>query len=213
MKTHTLSRSQAGPTLSDRGYAFSVGLFTTLGMAATGLAAFLASAITLTMPMFIALLLTSFVGIFVAKKKSTTLALIGYAMIAIPLGVMLGPVAILLKLPQIITAVALTGGLTTAMWIVATMVPKISEGVGLYVIGGLLVLLMGMFIFTSGVAYTAWTVIGIIFFCAVLIYDVNNALNDDDKTMSSAIFNSVGIYLDVLNILIRIMSLSGSSRN
>ncbi|MEL4402948.1 Bax inhibitor-1 family protein, partial [Shewanella algae] len=80
-----------------------------------------------------------------------------------------------------------------------------------YVIGTLCVLILGSlcFVFFPGfqtqLLSNIWNSIGILIFSGLIVYDVNQAMNSDDQTPVSACQFALGIYLDMLNIFIRLL--------
>ncbi|MFK5036951.1 Bax inhibitor-1 family protein, partial [Klebsiella pneumoniae] len=107
-----------------------------------------------------------------------------------------------------------TVGMTAVLWVAGTLIPALPD-LTRYVIGTLCVLILGSlcFVFFPGfqtqLLSNIWNSIGILIFSGLIVYDVNQAMNSDDQTPVSACQFALGIYLDMLNIFIRLLQVMG----
>jgi FtsH-binding integral membrane protein len=214
------NRKGAG-TLSDRTFMFVLGLYVTIGLAASAYTA----AFTYTWQpqnawiyMFIGLLIP-LGGIYISfKSPNWLISTIGYAMVFIPMGAILGPFVALYQMSSVIQAVVITLLMSCGLWFIGTIFPPIVKNWAGYIIAMLLVLIAGdvargvMPAFgIQPVILGIWPWVGIALFSALIVYDVNKAMNGR-KTMDDAADGAVAIYLDIVNIFVRVLEVTAKKK-
>lgn len=207
-------------TMSERAFMFVLGLYVVGGLFASSLVA----ATTYNWhPNFIVLLIIGLgvpiVGIVVSFKSDNWLvSTLGYALVFIPFGALLGPTVALYQLDSVLQVVVATMIVSGIMWVVGTLVPRLPSSWGIYVIGALLVLIAGdlsrLVMVSFGMQPTVlgiWPWVGIVLFSGLIIYDVNQAMQRP-KTLDNAVDSAVGIYLDIINLFVRLLEVMGKRK-
>ena len=161
------------------------------------------------------------VGIIIAlKSENPIVSLIGYAMITIPFGLMLGPIVAMYTAASVVKVLFLTTAIVVILGIVGAVIPDSLDGWAGPLLGLLLLLLLGYFIVPFAGVFgipinTAMTVLdwaGVLLFGVLVIFDLNRAMHIP-YTMDNSIDSAIGIYLDFINIFIRLLSLVGKKRD
>ena len=149
------------------------------------------------------------VGSLMATKSSNPfISFIGYNLIVVPIGILL-----CLCLPDysssiILPTIVITGVITIVMMILATMVPHFFRGLGstlfIVLIVNLIVELIATFAFGYNGNFFNW--ICVLLFSAYIGYDWCKA-QDYSKTVDNAVDSAIDIYLDIINLFIRILDI------
>jgi FtsH-binding integral membrane protein len=160
-------------------------------------------------------------GVFIANSSDNpVVSALGYALVAGPFGLMLGPVVALYETSSVIKVFALTSMVVLVLGLVGVLIPDDLSSWGTPLLGALLLLLGGYFIVpllgffgipVSG-AMTALDWVGLIVFGALVIFDLNRAVRLP-HTVDNAIDSAVAIYLDFINIFIRLLSRMGQKKS
>lgn len=207
-------------------YAFAICAFTFLGIGAS-LAASVVSydwQINTTMDMiwlFVPTFIVAIIGVVIAMKSDNPLiSMIGFAMVAIPFGLMLGPVLAEYTTASIVKVLVLTTAIVAIFGVVGAVIPDNLEGLGSWVLGALLILLLGylfvplahFFGVETATALTALDWIGVVLFCGIVVYDWNRAMHLP-RTLDNAVDSAVAVYLDWFNIFVRLLAIMGSAKS
>lgn len=159
-------------------------------------------------PLMIGYLACSFAGVMLSRSKSPLLSLLGYHLVVVPTGVFLGPFVNALSPSVLQNALFLTGGVTFGMMAAGTFFPRFFAGLGRILFVSLICLLvMGlleMFLFKRSFTIVDWIAAGI--FSLYIAYDYSRA-QLIPKTMDNAVDVCIALYLDIINLFIRIASL------
>ena len=159
-------------------------------------------------PLLIGYFVSSFLGLMLARSQNALLSLLGYHFIVVPTGVLLGPLVNALS-PQVLqNTLFLTGGVTCGMMGAATVFPAIFLKLGRALFFSLLALivvsLVQMFFFPRGYTIVDYIAAGI--FSLYIAYDYARA-QAIPKTMDNAVDVCIALYLDVINLFIRLASI------
>jgi FtsH-binding integral membrane protein len=204
--------------ISERTFMFILGGYLSAGIAASTVLATLTYQSHLPLLVVIGLCLLPFVGIWISMSSDNWMvSTLGYALVVAPFGALLGPFAAHYKLAIIVQAMFVTLFVTIGMWVTGTAIPRITKdysgwivGILLFIIGiTLLKPLMAPF-GLSPVATIWWHWLCAAFFAALIVYDVNKAMQMP-KTLDNAVDAAVGLYLDVLNFFLHAVKALGSS--
>lgn len=152
----------------------------------------------------------------IAKSDNPVASLIGYALIAGPFGALLGSTAAAYTTASLVKVIAITGGVTVITGTIGAVIPESLEHWGGWLFSGLLVLLLGsLFVPIAGFlglpvrgALTALDWVGVVLFSAYIVYDLNRAMRVE-RTLDNAIDCAIHVYLDVVNLFIRLLDLMG----
>ena len=149
-----------------------------------------------------------FVGSMIARSENPVISLIGYHFVVVPTGVFLGPFINMLS-PQVLqSALLLTGGVTCGMMGLGTIFPKAFARIGGALFIALIALigvgLLEMFLFKRSFTIVDWCAAGI--FSLYIAYDYARA-QLIPKTFDNAIDVCIALYLDIINLFIRLASI------
>ena len=154
------------------------------------------------------------VGSSMVRSYSAVKCFIGYNLIALPVGVLVA-MATAMYDPGIVTRAALSTAIVTlVMMIVATAVPSIFQrmagGLSVALLATIVVEALGSIFFRSVYTITDWVVVGIM--CMYIGYDWVRA-NSVQRTTTNAIAAASALYLDIINIFVRLLSILARSRS
>lgn len=158
---------------------------------------------------------TAIIGILMSKLSDNSfVSFIGYNLVVIPVGVIL---AITIHVEgfsaaQIIHAAGLTAFFTVAMMIGSMIWSNFFLKLGRVLFFGLTaIIVVEVVCLVTGIFLpTIWDILVAAVFCGYVGYDWVKA-QEDLHTTDNAIDACVGLYLDIINIFIRLLSASSSS--
>ena len=156
-----------------------------------------------------------FAGSALVRKQNPAVCFLGYNLIAVPIGLVLMLAVLSVGDFRIVyTAALYTAIITLIMMIVSTAAPRVflSIGGGLTValIATLVVELVATFLFHRDLAITDYAVVLIM----ALYVGVDWArANQVQRTTSNAIAAASALYLDIVNIFIRLLSILSRSKS
>ena len=154
------------------------------------------------------------VGSIMVRSYSAVKCFIGYNLIALPVGVLVA-MATAMYDPGIVTRAALSTAIVTlVMMIVATAAPSVFQrmagGLSVALLATIVVEALGSIFFRSVYTITDWVVVGIM--CMYIGYDWVRA-NSVQRTTTNAIAAASALYLDIINIFVRLLSILARSRS
>lgn len=154
------------------------------------------------------------VGIFLSNGSSNPLvSFIGYNLVVLPIGLLLALVVPGLPAGIVVKAMALTAMVTLTMTMVAVVKPEFFLGLGRTLLVALLVGLVAEIVATFLLGYRGmlfdW--LFVLLFSGYIGYDVAKS-QAYPKTLDNAIDCALDIYLDVINLFLRLLSIL-SKRN
>lgn len=154
------------------------------------------------------------VGSSMVRSYSAVKCFIGYNLIALPVGVLVA-MATAMYDPGIVTRAALSTAIVTlVMMIVATAMPSVFQrmagGLSVALLATIVVEALGSIFFRSVYTITDWVVVGIM--CMYIGYDWVRA-NSVQRTTTNAIAAASALYLDIINIFVRLLSILARSRS
>jgi FtsH-binding integral membrane protein len=155
-------------------------------------------------------------GVFMSSRsKSPVVSFIGYNLVCVPLGLVLSlTVSAYVRAGAgniVLQAIAYTAISAGCMIVLSIVFPDFFSGLGKILFGSLIGLLVAGIIsalFFPG-AYNIITWIGALIFALYIGYDYWRA-QQFPKTLDNAIDCSLDIYLDIINLFIRILRILGS---
>ena len=153
-------------------------------------------------------LVSSFVGLMLSRSKNALLSLLGYHFVVVPTGVLLGPFVNRLSPEVLNNTLFLTGGVTLAMMGAATVFPglflKMGRALFFSLIALIVVGLVQRFFYPHGYTLVDYCAAGI--FSLYIAYDYARA-QSIPKTMDNAVDVCIALYLDIINLFIRLASI------
>ncbi len=154
-------------------------------------------------------------GIYLsASSDSAFVSFIGYNMVVVPVGVVLSLSLAEMDLTgyQLMNTLYTTAGLTIFMMLVATFFPGVFDGLGKILFFTLLGIIIVEFVMIfAGFEEPTWWDLGVAFvFCLYIGYDWGKA-QKRRRTADNAVDACVGLYLDIINLFLRLASSSSKS--
>ena len=142
------------------------------------------------------------------KSDNPAISFLGYNLIVLPIGIVLTPFLHSFDPTLIMDALLVTGGFTGLMMFLGATYPAFFLSIGrvlAFSLIGIILIEIGL-IFTMGhqPEIIDWLVAGL--FCMYIGYDWARA-NKIPKTMDNAVDSAASLYLDIINLFIRILSI------
>ncbi len=143
-----------------------------------------------------------------SASSNPVLSFIGYNFIVVPMGLIISPFVNAVDPNLVREAIVLTGGLTGCMMVVSTLFPSFFLSIGRTLMIVLLMAIVGelvsVYVFHKQHGIFDW--IFVLIFCGYIGFDWARA-NAIPKTVDNAIDSAAAIYVDVINLFIRILSI------
>jgi FtsH-binding integral membrane protein len=155
-----------------------------------------------------------FFGIYLfTKSDSPLLSFIGYNFVVIPFGLMINIVVAQYDTDLVLAAIRVTGMVTVVMMILGSIFPKFFQKIsGALTIALLVVIVVEaieVFVFKVHHSLIDWVVAAI--FCGYIGYDWGRA-NSIPRTVDNAIDSAASLYMDIINLFLRILRIMGRRR-
>jgi len=207
--------------LSKNLFAFLVSFWTAIGLVASAISAYYTQNWKIGWEFLVIVLIVSILGVIISLKSNNPfISFIGYLMVAVPFGMMLGPVVAMYTTASVVRVLFITTTIVVVLGVVGAIIPDNLEGWGSYLFGGLILLLIGSFIvpiaglfgipIDHALTWMDW--IGVLLFSGYVVFDWNRAMRVP-FTMDNSIDCALAIYLDFVNIFIRLLRLTGTSNS
>jgi len=156
----------------------------------------------------------AFSGVMIFERSdSPLLSFLGYNLVVIPFGLVLN-IAIRQYDPVIVTeAIRVTGLVVLGMMALGSLVPafferihrSLSMALGIVIV----VMLVEIFVFRMTHGILDWAIV--VIFCGYIGYDWARA-NRIPKTVDNAIDSAAALYIDIINLFLRILRILGRRR-
>lgn len=155
-----------------------------------------------------------FFGMYLcAKSDSPFVSFIGYNFVVVPFGLIINLVVSQYEPELVLQAMQVTGMVTFLMMILGTIFPRFFQKIGGALAITLLIVIVveviQIFIFKVHHGILDWAVAAI--FCGYIGYDWSRA-NQIPKTVDNAIDSAAALYIDIINLFIRILRIMGRRR-
>lgn len=213
-----------GNTLSERTYSFMLTVLVFVGFAIMGVCAGLATSPNFLMAIYNHYLMVTLVSFVVSivgcvmmgsgkKNQSVGLSFAGYALMVLSLGFTTSLTMLYYDLGTISTAFMATAAVTVVMGCLGMAFPQVFakiQGALFFSLLGVIVVEIALMFFHISTAWLDYVVVAL--FAGFIGRDFYVALNDQ-PTMANAIFNASQLYLDILNVFIRLLSIFGNRRD
>lgn len=216
--------SNPGNVLSARTYTFMLTLLVFIGFAVMGVCSSFAASPAFLMGInshYLVVTIVSFVvsiaSVFVMNRgresQSVGLSLVGYAMMVLSLGFTTSLSLLYYDLGTISTAFLATAAVTVVMGCLGMAFPQFFakiQGALFFSLLGIIVIEIPLMLFNISAGWLDYIVVAV--FAGFIGRDFYIALNAQ-PTMANAIFNASQLYLDILNVFMRIVSILGNRRD
>ena len=148
--------------------------------------------------------------VMAAKSQNPVVSFIGYNLVVLPIGIMLALVVPGVPAGIVVKAMALTGMVTLTMALLAIVRPQVFLGLGRTLLIALVVGIVAEVVATFLLGYRGelfdWFFV--LLFSGYIGYDVAKS-QAYPKTLDNAVDSALDIYLDVINLFIRLLSILG----
>ena len=146
--------------------------------------------------------------VMAAKSQNPVVSFIGYNLVVLPIGIMLALVVPGVPAGIVVKAMALTGMVTLTMALLAIVRPQVFLGLGRTLLIALVVGIVAEVVATFLLGYRGelfdWFFV--LLFSGYIGYDVAKS-QAYPKTLDNAVDSALDIYLDVINLFIRLLSI------
>lgn len=216
------SRRRRGDTLSLSGYNALIGVLLLWGFVANALMyhffvdTFMSWNFT---AVIIGYFVCCLIGIAINKwSDSAVLSFIGYNLVVVPVGVILSIALTGYDQVTIMHAIYVTGAVTAVMILLSVFFPKVFLSMGkvlgicltVVVVIELIVLIWATW-FGGPFLPTIWDALVAVLFCLYIGYDWAKA-QEVPRTADNAVDAVLDLYLDIINLFIRILEIMGKSK-
>jgi len=162
-------------------------------------------------PLMIGYFVSCFIGIRIyTKSDDPFISFIGYNFVVIPFGLILNIIVSSYDPVIVQDAIRVTGIVTCIMMILGSAFPsffqKISGALTVALIAVIIVEMVEIFIFKTHHGVLDWIVA--LIFCGYIGYDWGRA-NRIPKTLDNAVDSAASLYMDIINLFIRILRIMG----
>jgi len=160
---------------------------------------------------FIGYFASCFFGIYLFNKSNKPLvSFIGYNFVVVPFGFIINLVVSNYDTALVTEAIEITGLVTVGMMLLGSMYPKFFQKIsgGLTVALFLVIVVEMIEIFVFGIHHGILDWIVVLIFCGYIGYDWSRA-NQIPKTIDNAIDSAAALYMDIINLFLRILRILG----
>lgn len=143
------------------------------------------------------------------KSERVGLSLAGYAVFVLSFGFTAAAITLSYTSQTISTAFLATAGITAVFACLGIAFPNFFARIQSVLFGGLLaVLFVSVVMAFMGVYTTALDYVVILIFCGFIGWDFYKAMSDE-PTMVNAVYNASQLFLDIINVFVRVLSIVG----
>lgn len=155
-----------------------------------------------------------FFGVYLFNKSDNpAISFLGYNFVVVPFGLVVNLVVSRHRPDVVLEAIQITASVTVVMMLLGTIYPRffaaIHRALLVSLIGVLLVELFQIFVLGKVSTWIDWVVA--LIFCGYIGYDWGRA-NRIPKTLDNAIDSAASIYMDIINLFLRILRILGRRR-
>jgi len=158
--------------------------------------------------------ISCFAGIYLFRKSNTpAISFLGYNLVVVPFGLIINLIVSQYDPNIVLQAIRVTASVTVIMMILGSLYPaffnKIIGGLSIALLCVIVVELVEIFIFKTHHGIIDWIVV--LIFCGYIGYDWARA-NAIPKTYDNAIDSAASLYIDIINLFLRILRILGSRK-
>ena len=139
------------------------------------------------------------------------ISFIGYNLVVAPIGVILSILVSDMPHESIMNVCLITGCVTACMTMLSSAIPNIFLSIGkvLGVCLSIVIFIELIMIFVGKIHSNWWDLLVALLFCLYIGYDWA-AAQEDEPTLDNAVDAAVGLYLDIINLFIRLLASSSN---
>lgn len=158
--------------------------------------------------------ISCFAGIALTRSDKPLVSFIGYNLVVVPFGLCVAIVLEVLSLPTtvVLSTIIVTAIITLIMMIIGMAFPefvsKLGRFLGTALIITIIIEIIGLFFFPQVFAIT--DIVVALIFIGYIAYDWYKAQNCE-KTVDNAIDSACELYMDIINLFIRLLEIFGRS--
>ena len=204
--------------ISNSAYNAIIGIAIAIGFVVNFVMAYNFTSAILSIPIvavIIAYFILSFVGMYVVHKSSSAfVSAVGFLCLVVGMGLLLTFFLNTYELSSVYLAFGITAGITVLMTILASIFPDFFMSIGKTLMISLIICIIVevicSFFFRGALQILDYVVI--LLFCGFIGFDWARA-QKYQKTVNNAIDAAADIYVDIVNVLIRVLEIVGKSKN
>jgi len=152
-----------------------------------------------------------FFGVYLFNKSVNPLvSFLGYNFVVVPFGFVINVVVARYSPALVLEAMRITGMVVAGMMVLGTLFPaffkRIYGALGMALLLVIVVQLVDIFILHKDRAIIDWVVV--LIFCGYVGYDWGRA-NNIPKTLDNAVDSAAALYMDIINLFLRILKILG----
>jgi FtsH-binding integral membrane protein len=162
-------------------------------------------------PFMIGYMACCFAGVMIySRSDNPAISFVGYNLVVLPFGLVINTIVAGYSPGVVLEAIRVTAGVTIVMMCLGSMYPaffqRIAGALTMALLGVIIVEMVGYFFFDFHHGIFDWAVAAI--FCGYIGYDWGRA-NQIPKTLDNAIDSAAAIYMDVINLFLRVLRIMG----
>ena len=160
---------------------------------------------------FIGYFASCFLGVYLfSSSEKPAVSFLGYNLVVVPFGLIINVVVAQYDSSIVAEAIRITGLVTIGMMCLGSLFPSFFKKIaGALTIALLLVIVVELVeIFVFGIHHGILDWIVVLIFCGYIGYDWGRA-NSIPKTVDNAIDSAAALYMDIINLFIRILRILG----
>lgn len=163
---------------------------------------------------FIGYFASCFFGVYLFRTSSNPMvSFIGYNFVVVPFGLIINMVVARYDADLVAQAMRVTGAVTIGMMCFGSLFPAFFQRIaGALTIALLLVIVVELIeVFVFGIHHGIIDWIVVLIFCGYIGYDWARA-NNIPKTLDNAVDSAAALYMDIVNLFLRILRILGNRR-
>lgn len=160
----------------------------------------------------IAYFVLCFLGVFITNSSNPIASFIGYNFVVVPIGAVVSICVPQYSSDLVLSAIIVTGIVVAVMLILATAFPKVFEKMGSALLVALLISTVAELVsMLFGYGGDVFNWIFVVIFSLYIGYDWHKA-QVYPKTLDNAVDSALDIYLDIINLFIRLLRIMGRKK-
>ena len=151
--------------------------------------------------------------LLITKSQIPIISFVGYNFVVVPFGLIINRVVHHYDSYLVLDAIRVTGLVTLVMMVLGSLVPvffkKIGAALAIALLGVIAIELIEVYVFRVHHGLIDWIIV--VIFCGYIGYDWVRA-NSIPKTVDNAVDCAAALYVDIINLFLRILRIRGRSR-